>query len=72
MILGDTSGGFTLYAVNPQSFSADPYDAIWGDATWVDVSGIPFDKMRVLDTGRQQQPYTGPPITNRCNSPKPG
>ena len=71
MILADTSGGFTLYAVNPQSFSADPYRAIWGEETWADISAIPFDKMRVLKLPPQQKAYSGPPIPNRCSQKPP-
>lgn len=66
MFLADTSGGFTLYAVNPQSFPADPYSSLWGQSTWADISKIPFDRMQVLDSGPSQAPYTGPPIANRC------
>lgn len=71
MILADTSGGFTLYAVHPQSFSADPYQALWGDTVWADMKGIPFDRMRVLAMGPQQKPYDGPPLGNRCNRDTP-
>jgi hypothetical protein len=66
MILSDTSGGFTLYAVHPQSFPGNPYTSIWGDAIWPDLSGIPFDRMKVLPL-KPKPRYSGPPIANRCN-----
>ena len=67
MILSDTSGGFTLYAVNPLSFPGDPYVSIWGDGIWVDLSAIPFHRMKVLPLGDPKPRYAGPPIANRCN-----
>jgi hypothetical protein len=67
MILSDTSGGFTLYAVNPLSFPGDPYISLWGDTPWADLSAIPFHRMKVLPLGEPRSRYTGPPIANRCN-----
>ncbi len=68
MVLADSSGGFTLYAVQPTSFSADPYTPIWGDVTWASIGQIPFDRMKVLPLGEQKPPYAGPPIPNRCTA----
>lgn len=69
MVLADSSGGFTLYAVHPASFSGDPYTAIWGDVTYAGIGGIPFDRMKVLPLGEQKPRYQGPPIPNRCTRP---
>ncbi|GAA1861186.1 hypothetical protein GCM10009836_46680 [Pseudonocardia ailaonensis] len=66
MFLGDTSGGLTLYGVQPLSFAADPYQSFWNDGPWADIKAIPFDRLQVLDSGAEQPPYTGPPIGNRC------
>lgn len=68
MVLADSSGGFTLYSVQPMSFSADPYTPIWGDVTWASIGQIPFDRMKVLPLGEQKSPYSGPPIPNRCTA----
>jgi hypothetical protein len=66
MILGDTSNGFSLYAVHPNSFTADPYVSTWGTVTYIKLGMIPFDRMKVLPLGEQQPAYQGPPIPNRC------
>ena len=68
MVLGDSSNGFSLYAVNPRSFPADPYTSIWGNVTYVDLGKIPFDRMKVLPLGQQQPAYAGPPMPNRCTA----
>lgn len=69
MVLGDSSNGFSLYAVNPRSFPADPYASTWGGVTYVDLNRIPFDRMRVLPLGAQQPRSPGPPQPNRCTAP---
>jgi hypothetical protein len=48
MILGDTGGSPTLYAINPQSFGSNPYASIWGDQTYVDLGKLPAGRFRVL------------------------
>jgi hypothetical protein len=68
MVLGDTSNGFSLYAVNPRSFPADPYTSTWGNVTFIDLGKIPFDRMQVLPLGEQQPQYVGPPVPNRCTA----
>lgn len=65
MVLADTSGGFTLYAVHPRSFAADPYPEAIGGAAWASLTGIPFNRMKVLLIEPKAR-YTGPPIPNRC------
>lgn len=71
MVLADSSGGFTLYAVRPTSFVADPYASIWGEVTWAGIGQIPFDRMKVLPLGDQKPPYNGPPMPNRCTATPP-
>ena len=68
MILGDTSNGFSLYAVHPDSFTADPYFSTWGAVTYAELGMIPFDRMKVLPLGEQKPAYQGPPISNRCTA----
>jgi hypothetical protein len=69
MILADTSGGLTLYAVHPTSFAADPYASIWPEQTYAGISHIPFNRMKVLPLGNQKPRYQGPPLPNRCTTP---
>ncbi|MGH3867947.1 MAG: hypothetical protein ACRDQ4_17850 [Pseudonocardiaceae bacterium] len=69
MILAGTSGGLTLYAVQPTSFAADPYASIWPEQTHPEISQIPFNHMKVLPLGNQMPRYQGPPIPNRCTAP---
>jgi hypothetical protein len=68
MILGDTAGGFTLYAAAPQSFTSFPYPASWSTDIWADISKIPFDHMQVLSLPPPTPKYSGAPVTNRCTS----
>ena len=68
MFLADTSGGLTLYGVQPLSFAADPYQSFWSEGPWASIKAIPFNRLQVLDSGPEQPPYTGPPISNRCSS----
>jgi hypothetical protein len=72
MILGDSSGGFTIYAAAPQSYTNFPYPRSWSQDIWANISGIPFDRMQVLDFPDPEDPYSGPPVTNRCNENAPG
>lgn len=66
MILGDTSGGLTLYAAAPQSYLTFPYPAAWANDVWADVSAIPFDRMQVLALPTPQRRPAGAPVLNRC------
>ena len=53
--IGDTGGsGISLYALNPQSTRANPYGSTLPDETYPSLTGIPFDRMRVLRFGRQR------------------
>jgi hypothetical protein len=71
MILGDTSNGFTLYAVHPRSYPADPYESFWGNVIYADLGRIPFDRMKVLSLGPPAPYREGPPIPNRCTQSRP-
>jgi hypothetical protein len=66
MILADSGGGLSLFAVHPQSYPADPYAAYWGPATFASVAGLPVDRFKVLELGAPQAPYFGPVTPNRC------
>lgn len=49
MILGDTGGAFSLYAVGRHSFAGDPYKGVLPDEEFPDLSDIPADRFRVLE-----------------------
>jgi len=66
MILGDTSGGFTIYAQHPQSVPGGTYGGMLPDNTWVDLSKIPTDKLQVMKMGPQKDNSSGT-VGNRCN-----
>jgi Bacterial Ig domain len=55
MILGDTGGGVSLYAQNPQSTST-PY--AWGDTTYPSLPTQLVSHLRVLATGPQRKVAT--------------
>jgi hypothetical protein len=61
MILGDTSGGFTIYVQHPQSVAG-----CLRTTTWVDLSKIPTDKLEVMKMGPQKDNSSGT-VGNRCN-----
>lgn len=66
MILGDTSGGFTIYAQHPQSVPGGSYGGLLPDNTWVDLSKIPTSKLQVMKMGPQRDNASGT-VGNRCN-----
>ncbi|MGI5125258.1 hypothetical protein ACQEVB_00445 [Pseudonocardia sp. CA-107938] len=66
MILGDTSGGFTIYAQHPQSVPGGSYGGMLPDNTWVDLSKIPTDRLQVMKMGPQKDNASGT-VGNRCN-----
>lgn len=66
MILGDRSGGFTIYAQHPQSVRGAGYDGILPDETWVDLSRIPTNRLQVLQLP-SVQPNNSEVVGNRCN-----
>ena len=66
MILGDTSGGFTIYAQHPQSVPGGSYGGLLPDVTWVDLSKIPTNKFQVMKLGPQRE-NASRTVGNRCN-----
>jgi hypothetical protein len=66
MILADSGGGLSLFAVHPQSYPADPYAAYWGPAIFASLAGLPVEKFKVLALPAPQAPYLGPVTPNRC------
>jgi hypothetical protein len=49
MVLGDTSGGFTLYAAHPLGLGYDPYQQLFGTTSdWASLAKIPKDRFQVL------------------------
>jgi hypothetical protein len=65
MILGDTSGGFTIYAQNPQSVLGG-FGGLLPDETWVDLSKIPTSRFQVLKLPPQTS-NDSKLVGNRCN-----
>jgi hypothetical protein len=55
MILADTSGGFTIYAVHPRSQPPGAYKDLLPDWPWVGLEKIPRDRFRVLELGPQRE-----------------
>jgi hypothetical protein len=53
MILGDTGGALSLYAVGAQSFPGNVYQGLLPAGTYVYMKKIPVDRFRVLTTGPQ-------------------
>jgi hypothetical protein len=49
MVLGDTSGGFTLYAAHPRGLGYDPYQQLFGTTSdWASLAKIPKNRFQVL------------------------
>ncbi|GJF07456.1 hypothetical protein PSD17_64030 [Pseudonocardia sp. D17] len=65
MILGDTSGGFTVYAQNPQS-APGAFTGLLPDDTWVDLTKIPTDRLQVMKLPPQSS-NDSRVVGNRCN-----
>lgn len=55
MYCADDGGGVSLYAINPLSCKNNPYENIWGDETYVDLSKIPVDQFQVMSLPPQQE-----------------
>ncbi len=50
MVLGDTSGGFTLYAAQPSGLGADPYRSLFDTTSdWASLAKLPKDRFQVVD-----------------------
>ena len=56
MYLADTAGTTSLTAVNPQSFSSNPYLPYWGDATYASLPPALLPHKRDLKLGAQYAP----------------
>jgi hypothetical protein len=67
MYLGDTSGGTTLYAVNPQSYVTNPYVPFWGDTDYSYLPASLVTKLRVLQLGPQYQ-WSGSIADSSCGA----
>jgi hypothetical protein len=65
MILGDTGGALSLYAVGAQSWPTDPYPGLLEDDVYTYLSNIPVDRSRVIETGSQK------PVTPLAVLPNP-
>ena len=49
MVLGDTSGGFTLYAAHPLGLGHDPYPKLFGTTSdWASLAKLPTSRFQVL------------------------
>ncbi|WP_300016079.1 hypothetical protein [Pseudonocardia sp.] len=66
MILGDTSGAFTIYAEHPQSLGGGAYSGLLPQQTSLDMSNIPTQHLQVLDLPAQSD-RDSRPVGNRCN-----
>ncbi len=51
MILADTGGATSIYAINPLSFPSNPYAGIWPADPAVTLANMPINHLRVLDSG---------------------
>ncbi len=65
MVLGDSSGGFTLYAAHPQSQHPDSFKGLLPAETWVSLDKIPVERFRVLKLGPVEESPRMPEV-NRC------
>jgi hypothetical protein len=54
--VGDTAGrGVTLYALHAMSSAHNPYGSILPDETYPSLTGIPFERVRVIRLGHQKR-----------------
>jgi hypothetical protein len=61
MVLGDTSGGFTLYAAHPRGLGHDPYAKLFGTSSdWASLAKIPKDRFQVLSLSGSPSGGSGP------------
>lgn len=56
MYLSDTGGGLGLYAVNPESYSRNPYLPFWGDDVYAYLPTWLAGRLRVLKLNPQRKP----------------
>ncbi len=65
MVLGDTSGGFTLYAAHPYGLGSDPYPSLFGTTSdWASLAKLPKDRFQVLTLPPTVPRQSAPP--SRC------
>lgn len=59
MFLTDRGGGpvIALYAVDPVSVSGNPYDGLLPDVNYVSLSGIPLDRLQVMQLPSQDPDF---------------
>jgi len=62
MVLGDTSGGFTLYAAHPYGLGSDPYAGMFDTGSdWASLAKLPKNRFQVV---------TLPPTVSRKTAPQ--
>lgn len=66
MILGDTSGAFTIYAQHPQSLADGAFSGLLPRQTSLDMSNIPTQHLQVLELPAQND-ADAELVGNRCN-----
>ena len=66
MILSDSGGALSLYAIHPQSYSSDPYTGVLSSAAYSYLQKIPVERFRVLNTGQQAMRTAPPMVYNGC------
>ena len=74
MVLGDTSGGFTLYAAHPRGLGYDPYARLFGTTSdWASLAKIPKERFQVLSLSGRRRPAVAPaPPAPACADPRAG
>ena len=66
MILGDSGGALSLYAINAKSYAVDPYAGVLPADDYAYLSKLPVDRFRVLATGAQNTRTAPPMDAPRC------
>ena len=67
MVLGDTSGGFTLYAAHPRGLGYDPYAKLFGTTSdWASLAKIPKGRFQVLSLSGSALRWHRPPRAPGC------
>ncbi len=68
MYLCDDGGGLELEAVNPLSFSANPYDGLLPDVEYVPLSHIPVSEFKILKLPPQDGTSEPQVVKNSCST----
>ena len=66
MYLGDDGGGLELEAVNPLSFSGNPYAGLLPDMEFIPLTNIPVSEFRVLELPPQDNTSVPEVVSNGC------